>query len=45
MTRVQALAAAKEQLTRSSAQLLGVVLNKLSNTAGGYYYYHYTSDK
>ena len=45
VTRVQALAAAKEQLTRSSAQLLGVVLNKLSSTAGGYYYYHYTSDK
>ena len=45
VTRVQALAAAKEQLTRSSAQLLGVVLNKLSSTAGGYYYYQYTSDK
>ena len=39
--RVQSLVRAKEVLQRSSARVLGVVLNKLSQRSADYYYYYY----
>lgn len=38
--RVQSLVRAKEVLQRSSARVLGVVLNKLSQRSADYYYYY-----
>ncbi|MBI4317853.1 MAG: polysaccharide biosynthesis tyrosine autokinase [Chloroflexi bacterium] len=40
-TRTNALARAKEALTRTNARILGVVLNKVDIERGGYYYYYY----
>ncbi len=40
-TRAEELKRAKEQLAQSGARLLGVVLNRASDSYGSYYHYHY----
>lgn len=47
-THGRALHRAKEQIDQSGVRLLGVVLNRVSPTAGGYYhsyYYHYPPER
>ncbi len=40
-TREQALALAAQEMQKTGANLLGVVLNRLDTRRGGYYYYYY----
>jgi len=42
-TRFEALARAKAAMSRGTSHLLGVVINKISQSSGGYYYYGNTS--
>ncbi|TZE83088.1 CpsD/CapB family tyrosine-protein kinase [Calorimonas adulescens] len=40
-TEREAVKAAKEQLEKVNARILGVILNKVKESRGGYYYYYY----
>lgn len=45
-TRTGAAVQARDELLRTNARILGVVVNKMASRRGGYYYYHryYSSD-